>query len=217
MTLSDINGPILKHFRKGRMKRFFKALNITSETKILDVGGNPWVWLIAAELGMPQPYVTILNIYGEDRPLPPRMRWVIGDGCHLPFENQEFDVVFSNSVIEHLGNHDSQLLFAREIERVGREYWVQTPDPRFFFEPHYLTPFVHWLPVRQRRKVARYGTMWGLIEQPNKAEIEERIQEIRLISPKEFKGMFPDAEFIHERFMGWPKSMIAKRHSVSAA
>jgi ubiquinone/menaquinone biosynthesis C-methylase UbiE len=215
MKLQALYHPILKHFRKQRMKLFYEVLRITSRTKILDVGGTPWVWMIAAENGFPEPQITILNIYPEHRQLASNMRWVVGNGCELPFGDGEFDVVFSNSVIEHLGTHDSQVAFAGEIKRVGREYWVQTPDPRFFIEPHYLSPFFHWLPIDQRRKVARYGTMWGLMEQPNKQEIEDRLKEIRLIHSGEFKEMFSDAEIINERWLGLPKSLIAKRRPLA--
>ena len=190
---------------------FYEALGVTSQTKILDVGGNFFVWQIAAEYGLPQPdQITLLNIYEESGELPSNVRWVVGDGCKLPFADGEFDVVFSNSVIEHLGAHGSQVSFASEVRRVGRSYWVQTPDPRFFVEPHYLSPFIHWLPVDLRRKVTRNATTWGLLERPSQEEIEERLREIRLIAPKEFEGMFPDAEIINERWIGMPKSLIAK-------
>jgi hypothetical protein len=119
------------------------------------------------------------------------VRWIVGDGTRLPFRDGEFDVVFSNSVIEHLGELDPQVSFASEIRRVGKSYWVQTPDPRFFIEPHYLSPFVHWLPIDLRRKVVRHGTTWGILSRPSKQEIDERLKEIRLIAPKEFEEMFP--------------------------
>jgi hypothetical protein len=211
VNIQTLYHPILTHFRARRMKTFYKVLEITSKTKILDVGGAPWVWMIAADLGLPQPQITILNIFPEHRPLPANMRWVVGDGCDLPFEDNEFDVVFSNSVIEHLGCYDSQTSFAAEIRRVGRKYWVQTPDPRFPVEPHYLSPFIHWLPAQHRRKVARYGTVWGLLDRPSQEEIDNRVNEIRLIRQMDFKQMFPDAELINERWMGLPKSLIAKR------
>jgi len=211
MNIQAIYKPILTHFRIKRMKMFYEALSITSQTKILDVGGNFFIWEIAAEHGLPMvAQITLLNIYEESAELPSNVRWVVGDGCKLPFADGEFDVVFSNSVIEHLGGRDSQVSFASEIRRVGRNYWVQTPDPRFFVEPHYLSPFVHWLPVALRRKVTRHGTTWGLLEHPSKEEIEARLREIRLIAPKEFKGMFPDAEIVNERWIGMPKSLIAK-------
>src|ERR1700722_9712506 len=212
MNIHVIYRPVLKHFRKKRMKMFYEVLSITPKTRILDVGGSPFIWEVAAENGFPQlEQITLLNLFDLDKTtLPPNVRWVVGDGCSLPFEGGEFDVVFSNSVIEHLAGHDSQECFAKEIRRVGKNYWVQTPDPRFFVEPHYLSPFVHWLPVALRRKVTRHGTTWGLLEHPSKEEIEARLREIRLIAPKEFKGMFPDAEIVNERWIGMPKSLIAK-------
>jgi hypothetical protein len=211
VNIQTLYHPILKHFRAQRMKTFYDVLEIKAETKILDVGGAPWLWMIAAEQGLPQPQITILNIFPEHRQLPPNMRWIVGDGCNLPFEDKEFDVVFSNSVIEHLGCYDSQSSFAREIRRVGRNYWVQTPDPRFPVEPHYLSPFIHWLPVEQRRKIARYGTVWGLLERPTQVEVDEMVNEIRLIRQMDMEALFPDAELINERWMGLPKSLIAKR------
>jgi hypothetical protein len=213
MNIHDIYRPILTHFRAKRMKMFFEALSITSQTKILDVGGNPFIWQIAVEHGLPAiGLITVLNVYEDDpTTLPPNVRWVVGDGCKLPFADGEFDVVFSNSVIEHLGGHDSQVSFAKEVARVGKNYWIQTPDPRFFIEPHYLSPFIHWLPTDLRRAVTRHGTTWGLLERPSKEEIEERLQEIRLISRKEFKEMFSDAEILNERWIGMPKSLVAKR------
>jgi hypothetical protein len=213
MNIHDIYRPLLTHFRTKRMKTFFNALGITSKTRILDVGGNAFIWDIAAEHGLPRiDDITVLNVYDEDLArLPSNVRWVVGDGCNMPFGDDEFDVVFSNSVIEHLSVHESQVSFAREVCRVGKDYWVQTPDPRFFVEPHYLTPFIHWLPVGLRRKLSRRATTWGIMERPSKEEIDSRLKEIRLIPRKEFKGMFPDAEILNERWAGMPKSLIAVR------
>jgi hypothetical protein len=215
--IHEIYRPILRHFRRKRMREFFEALNVTSQTRILDVGGNPFIWEIATEDGLPQiENITVLNVYDVDHAtLPSNVRWIVGDGCKLPFADREFDVVFSNSVIEHLGEHDSQVSFAKEIGRVGKGYWVQTPDPRFFIEPHYLSPFVHWLPMDLRRKVAGRATTWGILTRPSKQEIEDRLKEIRLIAPKEFKAMFPGAEIMVERFIGMPKSLVAKRSYVA--
>jgi hypothetical protein len=215
--IHDIYRPILRHFRRKRMRQFFKALAITPQTRILDVGGNPFIWEIAAADGLPRiENITVLNIYEADQAkLPSNVRWIVGDGTKLPFADGEFDVVFSNSVIEHLGEHEPQVSFASEIRRVGKSYWVQTPDPRFFIEPHYLSPFVHWLPIDLRRKIVRHGTTWGILSRPSKQEIDDRLKEIRLIAPKEFKAMFPGAEIMVERFIGMPKSLVAKRTYVA--
>ena len=212
MTIHDINRPMLRYFRKKRMKTFYRALNITPKTRILDVGGLPFIWEIGEEVGLPRvESITCLNIYDIDRStLPANVRWVIGDGLSLPFADGEFDVVFSNSVIEHLGDMESQMNFAKEIARVGKSFWVQTPNPMFFVEPHYLAPFVHWLPKGLLRRIARYTTTWGLVMRPTPQQIEARLKEIRLIKAKEFKAMFPQAEIINERWIGMPKSLVAK-------
>ena len=74
------------------------------------------------------------------------MTWIFADGCRLPFPDKSFDVVFSNSVIEHLGDPRKHEQYAREIARVGVRYFVQTPNRWFPIEPHLLTPLVHFLP-----------------------------------------------------------------------
>ena len=59
--------------------------------------------------------------------------YVVADGCHLPFADDAFDMAFSNSVIEHVPDHEA---FSRELARVGRSYYVQTPNKWFPIEPH---------------------------------------------------------------------------------
>lgn len=215
MNIQQLYHPVLTHFRAKRMKQFYAELGITAATKILDVGGAPWVWMIAGDNGLPAPQITILNIFPEHRQLPPNMRWIVGDGCDMPFQNEEFDVVFSNSVIEHLSNAAAQRNFAREIRRTGKTYWVQTPDPRFPVEPHYLSLFVHWLSAETRRKVIRHGSLFGLMNHPTQEEIDAMVAEIKLIPPSEFARLFPDGHVINERFMGMPKSLIARRRSTA--
>lgn len=59
--------------------------------------------------------------------LQPNQTTVVGDGTRLAFEDQSFDLVYSNSVIEHLGTWEKQQAFAAEARRVGRGYWIPTP------------------------------------------------------------------------------------------
>ena len=87
--------------------------------------------------------------------------WVAGDGRSLPFRDGSFDVVFSNSVIEHVGDAASQRRFAREVARVGRAYWVETPNRWFPVEQHLLTPLVHWLPAAWQGAIVPRFTVVG--------------------------------------------------------
>lgn len=134
-----------------------------------------------------------------------------GDGCALPFADGEFDVVFSNSVIEHVGSWERQQAFAREARRVGRRLWVQTPAREFFIEPHLLAPFVHWLPRRTQRGLIRWATGWGWLTRPTPAQVDEFLAEVRLLTRREMTELFPDCEILTERFLGLPKSYIAVR------
>ncbi|HVY70666.1 MAG TPA: methyltransferase type 11, partial [Verrucomicrobiae bacterium] len=102
--------------------------------------------------------------------------------------------------------------FAREIRRVGKKVWVQTPAREFFFEPHFMGFFVHWFSPAIRRKLVRYFTLWGWLEKPDQARIESVVQEIRLLSFGEVRELFPDCEIYRERFLGiFTKSYIAFR------
>src|SRR5215472_14037858 len=104
----------MQRFRERRMREFVARFGITAETRILDVGGTPANWLLAPV----RPRVTLLNMpRGQERG-DPGFTFVSGDGCQLPFRDQSFEIVFSNSVIEHVGSRDQQRRFAEEIRRV---------------------------------------------------------------------------------------------------
>ena len=139
------------------MQRFARELEITAETRVLDVGGTPETWEMLAV----RPQVTLLNTPRTKAELAGASWWVAGDGRNLPFRDGAFDVVFSNSVIEHVGDAESQRRFAREVARVGRACWVQTPNRWFPVEQHLLTPLVHWLPKRWQRWIVPRFTVWS--------------------------------------------------------
>ena len=84
----------------------------------------------------------------------PRVRAVRADGRDLPFEEGEFDLGFSNAVVEHVaGGRDGQRQFVHELCRVARRIFVTTPNRRFPLEVHTLLPFVHWLPTGPRERL----------------------------------------------------------------
>src|SRR5262249_30272488 len=152
-------------FRRRRMRLFLEKLKPTAATTILDVGGYPETWR-----GLPvRARITVLNVHEIDyvpqRHDPP-ITTVVGDGCRLACADDSCDIVFSNSVIEHLSNFENQQLFARECRRVGRRIWIQTPARSFVIEPHLLTPFIHFLPHQVQRALIRNFTIWGLITRP---------------------------------------------------
>lgn len=117
----------------------------------------------------------------------------------------------ANSVIEHLSTYGNQQMLAAEIQRVGRAYLVQTPNRWFPLEPHYFTPFVHFLPKGIRRCLVRNITVWGWVNRPSAAEVNEMVEEIRLLDSKEMAALFPDSSLSSERFLGFKKALLATR------
>jgi SAM-dependent methyltransferase len=84
----------------------------------------------------------------------PKVRAVRADGRDLPFGNAEFDVGFSNAVVEHVaGGREGQRQFVHELCRVAQRVFVTTPNRRFPIEVHTLLPFVHWLPKGPRERL----------------------------------------------------------------
>lgn len=178
---------------------------------MLDLGGSAGTWL---SHGQPVKKIVSINIDDQEKELPSEfdIEFRKGDACHLEFENDSFDIVYSNSVIEHVGDFEQQVLFAQEARRVGRQLWIQTPALECPLEPHYLAPFVHWLPVAVRRKILRWLTPWGWIAKPDQAQIDDSIKFTQLLSRKQFEELFPDCEIYTEKLMGiFPKSYTAYR------
>jgi hypothetical protein len=123
--------------------------------------------------------------------------------------------VFSNSVIEHVGNSFRQEQFAKEIARVGVRYFVQTPNRWFPVEHHLLMPLVHFLPRQWQQRLVRKFTIWDWVARPRPDQrvffIEHYLRDIRLLDGRAMRRLFPDARLIRERFLGFTKSLIAVR------
>jgi SAM-dependent methyltransferase len=143
--------------RRRKLQLLLDELQPTSQTSVLDVGAD--------ELGFGEGEgCGTLNFFEEHYPWPehitalglqdgegfraryPGIRYVQGDACALPFADGEFDIVFSNAVIEHVGGRQQQRRFVSEALRVGRRIFVTTPNRLFPVEVHTRLPLVHWLP-----------------------------------------------------------------------
>lgn len=208
MNIHKIYGLFLPHFRRKRMRRFLAVHPLTPATTVLDVGGYPWCW--PADL-CPGRF-TLLNIeFPPGLEVDERFTLTKGDGCRLPFADGSFELGYSNSVIEHLSTYENQKRFAAEIRRVGRRLWVQTPARWFFIEPHLISPFVHYLPKSWQRHLLRWFTIWGLVTKPTPKQVEDFLNEVRLLTYREMQELFPDCRIVRERFCGLTKCFVAVR------
>ena len=200
-----------RRFRERRMRRFAAVFEIRESTRILDVGGTPANWQLLEVL----PRVTILNMPRAQERCADRFEFVSGDGCQLPFPDRSFDIVFSNSVIEHVGSTENQRRFAEETRRVGKGYWVQTPNRFFPVEQHLLTPVVHLLPHAWQRAIVPRWTVWDWLERPTPDRrefyVEHYLNDIRLLGRRQLERLFPDARISPGRWAGLSKSLVAWR------
>jgi hypothetical protein len=212
-SINTIYAQIFKIWRKRRFALFLNLLKPRPSDTLLDVGGYPSFWL-----SYPQPVrqIDALNVHevswtNTDKPHY-NIRTLVGDGCALAMADRSYDIGFSNSVIEHVGTWENQQRFASELRRVARRLWVQTPAYEFPIEPHYLAPFVHYLPRAVQKRIIRWCTLRGWIERPDRVQIDSMVDTTRLLRKSEMKQLFPDCQIVVERTLGiFPKSYIAVR------
>src|SRR5207247_10104231 len=93
---------------------------------------------------------------GFDNSVAPKA--ITGDACDPPsvLGRDRFDLVFSNSVLEHVGGHERRKRFAETARRLAPHHWVQTPYRYFPLEPHFLFPGYQFLPLAARAALVRH-------------------------------------------------------------
>jgi hypothetical protein len=176
--------------------------------RVLDLGGMWQMW--AAAPVRPQG-LTLLNLCAQNSP----EAWieiVEGDACDPPavLRHEHFDLVFSNSVMEHVGGPWRRRRFAEVVQSHGDHHWVQTPNRWFPIEPHYLFPGFQYLPVEARAAVAMRWPL-GHNKTNNPRVALGGVLSSDLISARELRHYFPDSEVTFEHVLGLRKSLIAVR------
>jgi len=197
---------------KLRARRFrqFEALvaGLPRPLHILDVGGTNAFWENRGWGGREDVRIWVANLTPEPR-RHSNIVPVQADATDLAeFPNASFEVVFSNSVIEHLFTLEKQRRMALEIQRVGKRYWVQTPNFWFPIEPHFHVVGWQWMPVAVRVAIIRRISCGWRGPCPSPEGAKNLVQEIRLLTRPELKRLFPGATLVAERFCGLVKSWI---------
>lgn len=222
MQRPDANNPSSIRYRMRRArfvwveKLLDQILAQKDHATILDIGGRRDYWKLLDPAYKDRITITILNTQedvgkesAEDIGI--KIETVVGDGTKMPeYGDGAFDLTHSNSVIEHVGLHRDMAGLARETARVGRAYYLQTPNFWFPLEPHYGVPFFHWLPEPTR--------MWchssfnvGFAKRCSFDEAMSRIDHTRIVSRRLLRHLLPDGVQESERFAGLTKSLIVYR------
>ena len=204
--ISENKNSLGNQFREKRFSFFLKKINkLPKPVCILDVGGKINFWENRDLAGNLNYKITIVN-FEKEKSQYSNIKTLIGDATDLSqFVDKSFDIVHSNSVIEHLYNFNNQSKMASEIVRVGKKYIVQTPNKYFFLEPHYLLPFFQFIPDKLKYLILT-KTKLSRLKKWDKNFAKQYINEIRLLSLKEMKILFPKSKIYFEKFIGMNKS-----------
>jgi ubiquinone/menaquinone biosynthesis C-methylase UbiE len=196
-------------FRRRRFA-FFQSLlsRLKRPVHILDVGGTEAYWKMMELNADDQVFVTLLNLAQNDVSLP-NVTSIAGDARAMLAKDASFDVVFSNSVIEHVGTYQDQIQMAKEVRRVGKRYFIQTPNKYFPLEPHFLFPLFQFLPINIRVLLLQNFRLGWFSKTPDKSKAREIVESIRLLDKREFISLFPNAEIYEEKIFGMTKSFVA--------
>ncbi|MCH8822438.1 MAG: methyltransferase domain-containing protein [Planctomycetes bacterium] len=210
-SLSAVENPmsLSNRMRTKRFELFERlAANMPRPLRIIDLGGTPEFWEQRGWGERSDVHITGVNIQpkvtGTNNFQP-----VFGDVTDLSqFPDNSFDIAFSNSVIEHLRDLQSQAKMACEMKRVAGAIWLQTPNYWFPIEPHFHIVGWQWLPIWLRKAIIKKTRCGWRGPCRDEAEAEDIVREVRLMTKRELVKLFPDHIFVAERFCGVVKSWI---------
>jgi len=217
--------------RSERAALFRQMFGLSAHTRVLDLGSESGANIHSVLEGTPvkpeNTYIADINAQVLERG---RVRYgyvpvLVGQSETLPFPDGYFDIVYCSSVIEHVTIPKDQVwkltsgkefreralthqrAFAREIQRVGRQFFVQTPYKWFVLESHSWLPFVAWLPRRLQLPVLKSARrFWPKATHPD----------WYLLNKREFASMFEGAEIRAEKWLGLTKSIMAVKSERTA-
>jgi hypothetical protein len=199
--------------RRQRHERFLQLVQgLPAPVRVLDVGGTVDFWQANGLVDDPGFHFTLVNLTVQPTAGAGNIETVAGDARDLKeFGDGSFDVCFSNSVIEHVGTLFDQMAMAAEVRRVAKAYFIQTPNRHFCIEPHFHFPFWQFLPASWRASLLQRRSFGWMPREPDYLSARAQVEQIRLVSGREMRLLFPDGTVEYERVGPLVKSLIAIR------
>ena len=195
---------------KARARRWNELLSRfdLASMRVVDLGGDARHWRHAPV--RPRELV-LVNLF-EQEVDDPAMSAIVGDACAVPesLAGEHFDLVYSNSVIEHVGGFAKQQAFAGVVGELADHHWIQTPYRYFPIEPHWVCPGFQFLPAAARVGVTKRWPLGHRRTADHDAAVEATLS-VQLLSKTEMRHFFAGSDIWEERFLGLTKSLVAAR------
>ncbi|GGU23661.1 class I SAM-dependent methyltransferase [Streptomyces daghestanicus] len=211
----DAPGSLGERMRLARWERFRRCFPGIEGMSVVDLGGTAEMWLRAPVRAK---HVHLVNLEEHPAELPDWITAEVADVTDAAVAAElsargGFDLVFSNSVIEHVGGHGRRRQFVAAVETLAPRHWVQTPYRYFPVEPHFVAPGFQFLPLAARARLVR---RWPLVHsRPDGPESAlDAVVSIELLTRTEMRYLFPRSVLLSERVLGVPKSLIAVRREL---
>jgi hypothetical protein len=214
--LSDSSNPRslssrARHRRWAELMRRFPSL---PEMRVLDLGGRPAFWRAVSHRPAA---VTTVNLEPAEAD-EPWIDHVVGDACAHPVTGSlRYDLVVSNSLLEHVGGYEQRRRLAEVIHKSAPAHWVQTPNRYFPIEPHWLAPGWQFLPPAGRAAVLRHWPFCHGGRPRDRTSALRIVLTTELVGRAEMRLLFPGSEIWCERVVGLTKSIVAVRTSLRSS
>ncbi len=211
----------LKRYTRGKRLERFNAFSggVSGRIRLIDLGGTVKFWEDWGLAKQPRLEVTIVNDHHIDKnhehdPLSlPNIHRLQADVLSLSAADlAQYDVIFSNSLIEHLPSPEAQRQLAQAIIDSGRPYFLQTPNKTSPVDPHFPRPYVPFFAAYPRSLQARllsWSALGSGSAAPSYQAALERLSNYHPLTTRGVRQLFPQARIVMERPMGVPMSIIA--------
>lgn len=188
--------------RARRWNYFTETFPDLADMSVLDLGGTPSFWVNAS---VRPASVRCVNLDPDHQSIDSWLEYVVGDACVT--QPGTYDLVVSNSLIEHVGGHERRLRFAEVVEAASTRHWVQTPYRYFPVEPHWVFPGFQFLPIPVARRVSERWKVGHIRSERSTSWAD--VAWVELLSITDMRGYFPNSDVWLERWAGLPKSLVA--------
>lgn len=210
MGLTALFNRLSLRSRRIKMELLERHLPLAGTERVLDIGSQVDAQSRQILERFPdKSRITAANLFPEHleniRRAYPGIRTVQADARQLPFDDQAFDLVYSNAVIEHVGTLADQQRMADEVRRVGKRWFLTTPNKWYPFEFHARMPFVSWLPPAWMHRVTR---LWGYNHVRGRYQPGNDFSDVHLLTAARLRRMFPDSLVIKPRVTFWPETLV---------